>query len=104
MNFPVKVGVSGGQLNFDPETREVPQGQSGTIVWNPVNGQIQEITAIQIGDGWPYQQPTADAGKDTWSTGDPNEDAKTYKYTLSARLTDGTVVEVDPEILNRGGG
>lgn len=104
MKFPVKVGVSGGQLNFDPETREVPQGQSGTIVWNPVNGQIAAITAIRIEDGWPYQQPKQDGDKDTWSTEDRNEDAKTYKYSLSARLTDGTVVTVDPEILNRGGG
>lgn len=104
MNFPIKVGASGDQLTFDPERRVVPEKASGTIVWNPVNGQVQEITDIQIEDDWPYEQPTPDEGKDSWSTEDPNEEAKRYKYSLTARLTNGKDVSEDPEILNRGGG
>lgn len=102
MKFPIAVGFKDGELTFVPELREVPLNQAGQVVWNPVDDQVAEITGIHIEDAWPYEQPTRDDGKDTWSTDDPNEENKRFKYSLSAKLPDGTSVEADPEILNRG--
>ena len=70
-----------------------------TITW--VKGtSINSITLVQIGDDWPYSQPSGPAGDGSWSVFDQDSEGGTvsYKYTVAANVAGVGVRTLDPRI------
>ena len=97
----VVVGLQGTRVTKVPDTVVAERQTRPRITWTAVaEPAIERITSIVIGDGWPFDQPSAVSPK-VWQVENPNSFRRTFTYEITVETANAELTE-DPEIENMG--